>query len=104
MKVTVRAVTASLFACAVLFATSSTASAAESRPAPVGAIYTADALAMPPQPPQLSREEQEAVDKKNNNEKYDVAAYKRAMQKQVTAEKYAKARNSDKQRGQPKRR
>lgn len=58
----------------------------------------------PPQPPQLSDEEQQALDNKNAGRDYDKEAFKRAEAKQRTAEKYQGDRNKQKQRGAPRRR
>jgi hypothetical protein len=58
----------------------------------------------PPQPPQLSDEEQQAWDNKNAGRDYDKDAFKRAKTKLDTAEKYRGDRNQQKQRGGPRRR
>jgi hypothetical protein len=63
--------------------------------------------AQEPQPPQLSDEEQEALDRKNSGQPMTEAqkkAAQRAEDKQRTAEKYQNERNKQKQRGQPRRR
>jgi hypothetical protein len=61
----------------------------------------------PPQPPQLSDEEQEALDRKNSGQSMTAEqkkAAKSAEDKQKTAEKYQNERNKQKQRGLPRRR
>jgi hypothetical protein len=61
----------------------------------------------PPPGPQLSAEEQEALDAKNAGKSLTEAQEKaatRAERKQDTAEKYQRDRNKQKQRGQPRRR
>jgi hypothetical protein len=61
----------------------------------------------PPQPPQLSDEEREALDRKKSGQsmtKEQKDAAKRAEDKQNTAEKYQGKRNLQKQRGAPRRR
>jgi hypothetical protein len=60
----------------------------------------------PPQPPQLSDEEQRALDdeKAGTLKPEQKDALNRAKQKQQTAEKYQGKRNQQKQRGGPRRR
>jgi hypothetical protein len=60
----------------------------------------------PPPGPQLSAEEQEALDAKKAGTLKDEqkSALKSAEQKQRTAEKFNGERNQQKQRGQPRRR
>src|SRR5437879_8642265 len=61
----------------------------------------------PPQPPQLSDEEREALDARKAGKPMTDAqkdAAKRAQEKQKTAEKYQGKRNQQKQRGGPRRR
>jgi hypothetical protein len=61
----------------------------------------------PPQPPELSDEEREALDRRNSGQSMTEAqkdAATRAKKKLDTAEKYQRDRNKQKQRGQPRRR
>jgi len=53
---------------------------------------------MAPQPPRLSEEEKRAVENKKAGRDYDKEAFKRAMKKQIQAEKYNKERNRQKRR------
>jgi hypothetical protein len=50
----------------------------------------------PPQPPQLSDEEQRAVDDKNAGRNYDKEAFKSAEEKRKTTEKFSGERNQQK--------
>jgi hypothetical protein len=50
----------------------------------------------PPQPPQLSDEEQKAADDKNVDKNYDKEAFKRAEEKRKTVEKFSDERNQQK--------
>lgn len=71
------------------------------------AVATPLYAAEPPQPPQLSDEEQEALDRKKSGQSMTEAqkdAATRAERKVDTAEKYKRERNKQKQRGQPRRR
>jgi hypothetical protein len=61
----------------------------------------------PPQPPELSDEEREALDRKKSGQSMTEAqkdAATRAERKLDTAEKYQGKRNQQKQRGGPRRR
>jgi hypothetical protein len=58
----------------------------------------------PPQPPQLSDEEQAAYDAKKAGKPYDPGLADSAQRKLDTAEKYQGKRNAQKQRGAPRRR
>jgi hypothetical protein len=50
-------------------------------------------------PPQLTAEEQQALDNKAQGLPYDKRAYNSARRKQVQAEKFAKERNKQKREG-----
>jgi hypothetical protein len=58
----------------------------------------------PPQPPQLSDDEQRAHDAKKAGKPYDPGLADSAQSKLDTAEKYQGKRNQQKQRGGPRRR
>jgi hypothetical protein len=60
--------------------------------------------AQEPGGPELSGDEQEALDNKNAGRPYDEGAFKRANDKLKTNEKYNGERNKQKQRGGPRRR
>jgi hypothetical protein len=102
MKSVIGGVAAPLVAFAVLVAGAPDASAVDtgaSHPSTArGVLFLSGSLNMAPQPPQLSEEEKRAVENKKAGRDYDKEAYKRAMKKQIQAEKYDKERNRQKRR------
>jgi hypothetical protein len=92
-----------LWAAAVIFGTIPALATLADEPAAMATPFAEE----PPQPPQLSDEERQALDRKNSGQSMTEAqkdAATRAERKLDTAEKYQRDRNKQKQRGQPRRR
>jgi hypothetical protein len=93
-----------LCAAACIFGTIPALAALADEPAAMATTLYAEE---PPQPPELSDEEREALDRKNSGQSMtdeQKKAAKSAEDKKRAAEKYQNERNKQKQRGQPRRR